>query len=438
MFARDRRNLKTVANLELEVDRLLERNRQQSSHLKSLYPAHEEQEQQTTTVHATLDHLITSNNPQSLLQLENYLESLKVQIVRGDPQNFFHVLEDHREHQEILNRIHMEEREEESIFTTISRAFFGSNPPVAHADVTCLEPGWYIKLPQSSGVKQQAQLKKAFGDKIQLGTPVDDPLTLVQLNRHLNDRFQELKKLKEQDEELKEQDEKENQQGSEEQEFNFCYLWELLDKENVDGQSKIGWNDFVKQTWSECCNMEKRTFDNTSVPDIKANAVSQFHVINEYELDMFVDHEYIDLEQEHLNQLTLESVSKQQNEKQEMYDAMNKDCTAKERENWAKLEKVDPAVDSTALEQERKEETVENTVNTETSQATNDTQEHQTKPRPPNSIGWAECLHRSQNYYINDFESKNSKGNPQISLCFFCVDGTCMHIFVLCCVVLRV
>jgi hypothetical protein len=159
-------NKATCKTLELEVARLKTKIATSTKLLKEYYPLDKDELLSKTTIHTALDQQVNSDKLDSVIVLENYLESLKVQIVRGDPKNLFGVISDTAEHDEILNRIKIESKQNESFFATITRAFLGEKKEVKPPEEHLLSKGWYLKLPLSGAANQMIKLREILKGRI--------------------------------------------------------------------------------------------------------------------------------------------------------------------------------------------------------------------------------------------------------------------------------
>ena len=271
----------TLEHLDLEVERLHDKNTSMSDALKTLYPHNAGEDM--TTIHESLDRLVLKNTPEALLKLEQYYEALKIQVVEGDPKNLFHLLADEREHQEIMHRVWEHQKRNEGVLSSIkssmSRAIFGQVEPEVHVDVSNLTEGWYIKLPQSAGIQQKRKLNIEIRNKNWLGVPNHElenmsttkkgqkkvTLTYDELSKYLNARAKECNDASFQKIEhsavYKEADQSERadmmKDNKTDGKINIAELWTMIDK--VKGTpNKVYWDVFVEQAFdSDYCDMER-------------------------------------------------------------------------------------------------------------------------------------------------------------------------------------
>ena len=271
----------TLEHLDLEVERLHDKNTSMSNALKTLYPHNAGEDM--TTIHESLDRLVLKNTPEALLKLEQYYEALKIQVVEGDPKNLFHLLADEREHQEIMHRVWKYQKRNEGVLSSIkssmSRAIFGQVEPEVHVDVSNLTEGWYIKLPQSAGIQQKRKLNIEIRNKNWLGVPNHElenmsttkkgqkkvTLTYDELSKYLNARAKECNDASFQKIEhsavYKEADQSERadmmKDNKTDGKINIAELWTMIDK--VKGTpNKVYWDVFVEQAFdSDYCDMER-------------------------------------------------------------------------------------------------------------------------------------------------------------------------------------
>jgi hypothetical protein len=298
-------------DIQNELLRLQKKNVKLSNELKSYYPNDFGQTQ--TTIHESLDKLCDTDDPQSLLDLEDYLNSLKTQICKSDPKNLYQILDDPKEHHEILMRMWMKRRENESIFTSIGRAFFGAKPPATYEGIVALEKGWYFKLPKSLAVRQKINLNAKITNIARLGTPLlndnktkKKQFTLDELQSYLNGVYTEIYKheSKRKSNDFGDEDDEKKRGGETKKQFrgpgtiDISALWECLDK--IDDQpNKVTWQTFLDQGFhSKPRTMEKRIVDSMDIDNIKKESITRFRVNNEYEIENFLDSKYIDPNEE--------------------------------------------------------------------------------------------------------------------------------------------
>ena len=337
-------NKATIKALEFEVTRLQEKAKISTEKLQNMYPLDtKEEKNKTTTIHKELTDLVESSDDHSIISLEDYLESLKVHVVRSDPSNLFHILNDAAEHQEIRNRIHIEEKQNESIFATIKRAFVGETKPKAHADTHSLHKGWYLKVPQHRAIKQMITLREIFGKFHKTEKPKTEILTSTGLSNHLKNLLKKRQNIdtnkgtgitavydipksvhKEQQELSNYMNGKETKvskaKSASPNDIKIDELFDLLilidvkkDIHNLNNITQITWTkSFCHHFNLRPGELEKKRITTcTGIKAVKEEAMAKFHVINEYEIEEFSDSEYTNTKERENNEKKIEKISQQ-------------------------------------------------------------------------------------------------------------------------------
>jgi hypothetical protein len=207
----------------------------------------------------------------STAQLVDFLAALKVHVVRLDPNNFFHILEDSREHRQILSRVDHHERDHSltgDMFACGGR-LKSSRPKKAPQ----LNKGWYVLMPRGKAEYQVRVLQRVFGADCAV-TP-RDPALLKSLTRGTLLLY--LKSLKD---------------FGKEGLTDIDDLWEVISGP-LDGRP-VTWQRFRDIFTALPGTCERTRLHQMDMKDIMSQSLSQFRVVNELFAEKFLNPIYAD------------------------------------------------------------------------------------------------------------------------------------------------
>ena len=286
-------NKQTIIALREQVKILQQQCDVSTAELKLLYPLSTAEARSTGTIHEHLDYLVKENgvdDNDAVVELEEYLQCLKIQVVRNDPQNLFRILNDKAEHHEIAERIHKANLEEESYFATVMRTLFGGRdgPKFSDGEDPVLERGWYLKIPMSMGVRQLNRLRDLFPTLQKRDIMLVGKVFKQEFKLFFSNALQKLNEtLLKEDKEIV-------------RPLELDALWEMMDKTiGEDGlpQNVVDMHEtFLPMFLSRRGVMEEMRVTHMEVPEMLASheeggCISKLRILTDTEAELYVDYE---------------------------------------------------------------------------------------------------------------------------------------------------
>lgn len=202
-------------------------------------------------------------------ELEKFLSALKLHVVSLDPDNYFHILKDPREHAQLVSIVAQHERDQSITGDMFRCSSLKENQ--RHKQISALSRGFYVLIPRGEAENQLNILKEVFGADC-APTPRDPTLLTSLTKGTLLNYLKSLKDFK--DLSLPHIDD----------------LWECI-AAPLEGRP-VSWQRFRDIYTSLPGTCESTRLHHMKIEDAMSQSLCKLHVVNELFAEDYFDPAY--------------------------------------------------------------------------------------------------------------------------------------------------